>query len=170
MIAGVRFFPPQSFEHEKPHGDQRQDLMVMPAQPIPNLVVGQTRFALAALDRFFDAVCLLRDPGEFLEGRFGRGIRQIGVVLDVPRFLPVADHDQHLLGTDASLLGPGLNAPRQDVHTQRFFVTVTHRDAGPRVSRKLVQPVADLTEGNLPPATHAWGNVSAWSSSISKAN
>ena len=169
-MAGVRFFPPQSFEHQKPHGDQRQDLMVMPAQPIPNLVVGQTRFALAALDRFFDAVRLLRHPGEFLEGRFGRGIRQRVVVLDGPRFLLVADHDQHLFRTDASLLGLSLNAPRKDVYTQRFFVTVTHRDAGPRVSRKLVQPVADLTEGNLPPATHAWGNVSACSSSISKAN
>ena len=62
VIAGVQFFPPQNFEHQKPRGYQRQDLMVMPAQPIPNLVVGQTRFALAALDRFFDAVCLLRQP------------------------------------------------------------------------------------------------------------
>ncbi len=64
VIAGVHFFSPPGFGHQKPRGDERQNLMMMPALPVANLVVGQARFALGASDAFFDAMLGFGDAGE----------------------------------------------------------------------------------------------------------
>ena len=56
VIAGVHFFSPQAFGHQEPGRDEREGLMVVPALPIPNLVVRQTRFALSTLNTLLDAM------------------------------------------------------------------------------------------------------------------
>ncbi len=72
VIAGVHFFPPLGFQHQEPRGDERENLMVMPAAPVANFVMRQSGLTLAALDRFLDAVGRQRHAGEFL-GRCSRG-------------------------------------------------------------------------------------------------
>ena len=59
VIAGVYFFSPTGFRHQKPSGDQRQGLMMMPTTPSANFVVGQAGLALAALDALLDAMLRL---------------------------------------------------------------------------------------------------------------
>ena len=56
VIAGVHFFSPPCFDHQKPSRDERKDLVMMPALPIANFVVCQTSFALATLDALFDTM------------------------------------------------------------------------------------------------------------------
>src|SRR5579871_3234876 len=79
--AGVLFFPAPGFLREEPGGDQREGLMMMPAAPRANFVIGQAGFALASLQAFFDAVLGLADAREFGQGGVVRGVRQVVVVL-----------------------------------------------------------------------------------------
>ena len=65
VIAGVIFFPPLSFHNQKQTSNERQDLMVMPAAPIPDFIVAQTNFTLPALNALFDAMFGLRNAAEF---------------------------------------------------------------------------------------------------------
>lgn len=65
VIAGVIFFPALSFHNQEQTGDQRQDLMVMPAATISDFIVTHTNFTLPALNAFFDAMFGLRNAAEF---------------------------------------------------------------------------------------------------------
>jgi hypothetical protein len=71
--AGTDFFPRPQFAVEKPGGDQRQGLMVIPATPGADLVVRQPNFALAALQALFDPMPRLGDAGQFAAWRVGGG-------------------------------------------------------------------------------------------------
>ena len=50
VIAGVHFFPPQGFRHQKPCGNERKRLMMVPARPMTHLIVRQPGFALTPLE------------------------------------------------------------------------------------------------------------------------
>ena len=65
VIAGVHFFPPPCFADQKPTRDERKRLMMIPASPGANLVVGQPRLALGTLDPFFDAMFGFGHTGKF---------------------------------------------------------------------------------------------------------
>src|SRR5215469_7971233 len=65
VMVGVFFFPADSFEYQKPNGQQRERLMVMPAGPRSGLVVRQTGFAFAALETLLDAPARLGRAREF---------------------------------------------------------------------------------------------------------
>ena len=51
VIAGVYFFPPQVFLRQEPCGQKREALMVVPADPIANLILGKTGPCSASLSR-----------------------------------------------------------------------------------------------------------------------
>lgn len=52
--AGVYFFPPPVFLRQKPCRQQRECLMVVPSNPIANLILGQPRIALGPPQAFLD--------------------------------------------------------------------------------------------------------------------
>ena len=56
MKAGTVFFPRPQFAIEEPGGEERQRLVVIPAAPGADLVIGQAALALAALNTFLNAV------------------------------------------------------------------------------------------------------------------
>src|SRR3989337_2356807 len=99
VIAGVHFFSPPGFADQEPGGEQRERLMVMPASPIADLVVGQARFALGALDTFLDAMFGLGDAGELGPFHVRRGNRQIEIDFDHATVfaITITNHDQHFL-------------------------------------------------------------------------
>jgi hypothetical protein len=81
--------------------------MVMPAAPRADFVVGEARFALGALQAFFDAVFGLGGAGELGERCFGDGVREVVVGLRHGGLVAVsvADHDEPLfVGTLAPFL------------------------------------------------------------------
>ena len=132
-MAGVEFFSPPSFCHQEPRGDQRERLMMVPAAPVTNLVVGQSRFALAPLDTLLDPMLCLGDPREFDQRRLDRGVGQVVVGLDDLLFvaIPVADHHQDF-GMAGSALGRAPHhAPLDDLDDQGPFFAVADIDLGP---------------------------------------
>ena len=80
--AGVWIFSPPRFLVEEPRGDQCESLVVVPPQPIADLVVAQARFALAAVEAFFDAVFGFGDASEPLKRGVSGGVREVVVVFE----------------------------------------------------------------------------------------
>ena len=99
VMAGVHCFSPPRFRDQEPRRDQRQRLMVMPAPPVADFVVGQARFALGAVQTFFDAMFGLRGASELGERGFGTRVRQVVVGLRHRLLIAisVADHDEQLV-------------------------------------------------------------------------
>ena len=81
VIAGVHFFSPSRFCDQEPRRDQGECLMVMPAAPVADLVVGEARFALGALQAFFEAVFGLGGAGELGRRCLGERVREVVVGL-----------------------------------------------------------------------------------------
>src|SRR5712692_10497762 len=84
VIAGVQFFSPPRFLDQEPRGQQRQRLVMMPPLPCSDLVVGQARFLLGALDALLDAMLCLGHARELLQWRFRGGVGEVIVVFDAP--------------------------------------------------------------------------------------
>ena len=68
--AGVYFFPPPVFLRQKPRRQQRECLMVMPANPIANLILGQPRIALGPLQALLDPMLGFGHAGKLRQRRF----------------------------------------------------------------------------------------------------
>ncbi len=51
VSAGVRIFPPPRLLVQEPRGQEGQGLMMMPGDPVPNLVIGQPRLSLSSFKR-----------------------------------------------------------------------------------------------------------------------
>ena len=79
--AGTDFFPRPQFIVEKPGGDQREGLMVVPAAPRADLIVRQTALALATLQAFFNPMLRFGDLRQFAARRIGRGAAEVIVML-----------------------------------------------------------------------------------------
>ena len=114
VIAGVDFFSLLRFLREEPVGHQRKCLMMMPAAPRANFVVGQAAFPLGALETFFDAMSRLAHAGELLQRRLGQRIREIVIVLHRAIRLTFANHHQRFV---EAVAGRGLGA---DADLDRF--------------------------------------------------
>ena len=111
VIAGVMFFPPLGFQREKPGSHERKRLMMMPAAPCANFIVGQAGLALGALQTFLDPMLGLGHARELFQRRLVRRVRQIVIMLHCAVRLTFAHHHQSLvktfsrcgLGTHASI-------------------------------------------------------------------
>ena len=81
--------------------------MLLPASPMAHFIVGQTGFALAALEAFFDALGGLGYPGQFPPRRLGRSVGQIRI--DLHHLLVVAvtitDHHHQFLVALLTIFG-----------------------------------------------------------------
>ena len=95
VIAGVHFFSPPGFRHQEPRCDERKRLMMMPAFPVANLVVGKPGFALAASNALFDAMFRFGHASEIRQRRIRRGVRQVVVRLDHFGVVAIAVSDNY---------------------------------------------------------------------------
>jgi hypothetical protein len=97
VSAGVCFFPPPRLLREKPGRQQRERLMMMPATPCANFVIGQPGFALGSLQALFDAVLRLAHAGEFTKRRVVRGALAEAIIwspgASMTRVLPITGGD-----------------------------------------------------------------------------
>jgi len=77
VSAGVYFFSPPVFLRQEPDGQQRKRLMVMPTDPIANLILGQPRITLRPPKAFLDSMLRFGHAGKLRQSRFGQGIGEI---------------------------------------------------------------------------------------------
>ena len=143
VIAGEYFFSPMRFTHQEPSGDQRENLMMMPAAPIANFVVRKPCLALAALDRLFDAMGCQRNAGKFLERSLARSVRQIEVVFGHVVFVQIANDHQRFFVLHGSPLDFGLHATCDDFDFQRTLFRIANLDASPSVLGKRIAPLVN---------------------------
>ncbi len=96
-------------------------MMMVPAFPVANLVVGQTRFALGALNTFFDAMFGFGRTWELRFFRISSCVGQVVVGLDdAPRVtFPETDNDQDFFVAFLSLVHVCGNVPPCDVSISR---------------------------------------------------
>lgn len=140
-------FHPLSFSGQKPRGDEREYLMVMPAQPRANFVVRQARLALASLDRPLDAMGRERDAGELFDRRLAGGVREVEVVLGRPFVVERAnDHEDFFVLHDPPV-DLGSDATDRNLDGERIFVSVANVDPRPGLGAQLVAPAVDTLEG-----------------------
>ena len=133
VIAGVHFFSPPGFRHQKPGGDEGEDLVMMPALPVTDFVVGETRFALGTLDTLFDAMLGLGRAGElrFLGLRIGVGHVVIGLDDTLGVTFSETDDDQDFCVTFLPLVRAPDHTTLDDLDDERTFRAVAHIDLGP---------------------------------------
>ena len=105
--------------------------MVMPPQPIADLVIAQARFALAAVEAFFDAVFGLGNASELLERGVGGGVREVVVVLESSIRLAFTRDEQHFLRTCAARRCAGLDAAHRGVDHEWSLLAITHVERRP---------------------------------------
>ena len=141
------FFPPRLLV-EEPRGDERQCLVVMPPQPVADLVVAQARLALAALEAFLNAVfglCRANSVAGVLAAEFERQASCLRVTLR----RTFARDEQHRIRSRAAVsrgANPcaGLNAadrtsiasgPFPPSHTSSMVHAVSRSDVRHRSTR-----------------------------------
>ena len=112
MIAGVDFFSAGRLVDQEPTREQRECLMVVPAQPTADFVVAQTDFALAALQTFLDAMLRFGHARELRQRHLGRSVRQVVIHFDHLLLVAVAvtNHHQRLARAFLMLLRAGRHA------------------------------------------------------------
>src|SRR6266487_6143795 len=157
VIAGVHFFPPSGFSHQKPCGQERKRLMMLPTPPITDLIVRQTRFALASLETFFNAMFGFGHPGKFPQGRLRHCIGQIIVNLHhlLLVAVPGAYHHQCLLLTLLTPMGSGDHPSLHGLNHQGTFTAIAHVDPLPGSLTKRLTPGRAAVPGTLPWASPA---------------
>ena len=127
---------------------------MLPAGPIADLIIGQTRFALAPLETFFDAVFRLGHAGKLLQ----RGLRdRIGQIIVhfhdlILVAVTVAYHRQQFLVALLTPMGSGDHTPFDHLDHQRPFRTIADIDAPPGRIVKRLAPGHTLCQGR-------WGDA-----------
>ena len=106
--------------------------MVMPPDPVADLVVAEARLARAALEAFFDAVFRLGRTSELDGGRGGGGVREVVVVVECPLRRTFAGDEQHLDRPGAAGRCAGWDAAEGDIELERSRLTIAHVERGPR--------------------------------------
>ena len=148
-MAGVWIFSPPRFLVEEPRGDERQRLVVMPPDPVADLIVTQARVALATVEAFFDAMFRLGHASELAEGRGGVSVREVVIVFECPIQLTFAGDEQHLVGACAAGRCAGLNAAVRDLDFQRSLLAIAHVELGPRRLGQRPAPAIDALPRRL---------------------
>ena len=131
-MAGVWIFSPPRLLVEEPRGDEGQGLVVVPPDPVADLVVAQARFALAALEALFDVVFGFGHAGERDGGGVRGGVREVVVVFDRAVRLMFARDEQHLVGARAACWCAGLDAADGHVDHEWSLLAIAHVERGPR--------------------------------------
>src|SRR3989304_9186467 len=102
VSAGVYFFPPQVFFRQDPRGQQRKRLMAVPTHPVANLILGKAGLAFGPPQALLDPMLRLGDAGKLRQRRFGRGVRQMIIMLDRSVVLPFPRNHERFFGTVAT--------------------------------------------------------------------
>src|ERR1700730_478575 len=116
--------------------------MMLPAGPIAYLIIGQTRFALATLETFFDAVFSLGHSGQLIQ----RGLRdRIGQIIVhfhdlILVAVTVAYHRQQFLVALLPPMGSGDHTPFDHLDHQWPFRTIADIDVPPSCIVKRLAP------------------------------
>ena len=154
VMAGVHFFSPPSFRNQKPSGEQRERLMVMPPFPIANLVVGQAGFAFRSLDTFLDPMFRFGDAGELGQLHVRRSIRQIVICFDDTPVvaITITNYDQHFFMAFLASVIASHHAPFDDLDRERPLRAVAHLDRPPLLLRQRGNPSVDALPRPLRPA------------------
>ena len=92
---------------------------MLPAQPVPDLVLAQARLALGPLQAFLDPVRRLGHACQFRERHLWVGGRQIVIMLERTVRLKLAGHEQQLLRARAPRRRPSPDPTRHGLHRQR---------------------------------------------------
>ena len=118
---------------------------MMPALPVTDFVVGQTRFALGTLDAFFDAMLGLGRAGElrFLGLHIGVGHVVIGLDDTLGVTFSETDDDQDFCVTFLPLVRAPDHTTLDDLDDERTFRTVAHIDGGPVPLAQRFHPLID---------------------------
>ena len=119
--------------------------MVVPALPVANLVVGQTRFALGALDTFFDAVFGFGHAGELHGVSISSCVGQVVIGLDDVSGVtfPETDDNQDFCVTFLPLVRSRDHATLDHLDDERAFRAVAHIDLGPDAFADRSNPLVD---------------------------
>src|SRR5213593_1606389 len=129
--------------------------MMLPPCPMTHLIVGQTGFAFAPLETFFDAMFRFGHAGQLPE----RGLRdRIGqIIVDfhglVLIAVTVAQHRQQFLVTLLTPVGSGDHTPFDDLYHQWTFCTIADIDAPPGRGVKRLAPGLHAVPGTRGPAS-----------------
>ena len=105
--------------------------MMMPTRPRTNLIVGQTRLALGALQAIFDSMLRLLHASQLRERRLGRSVGKMVIVFERLLPAPLARYEQQLLGTFATPFRLSGHPRADDLDHQRAFLRVADFDRGP---------------------------------------
>src|SRR5512145_1669172 len=136
--------------------------MMLPARPMAHLIIGQARFALAALYTVLDAMFGCGHTGELPQGGLGRSVGQ--VIIDLHHLLVVAiavahDH-QHLLVALLPSVRARHHASFDNLDHQETFRSIADINPLPGVIAERLAPLLHAlpeTLGPAPPAAgHGW--------------
>src|SRR5215216_3080850 len=132
--------------------------MMLPTPPMTHLIVCQTRFALASLETFFNAMFGFGHPGTFPQGCLRHRIGQIIVNLHHLLLVAVtgAYHHQRLLITWLTPMGSGDHPALHGLNPQGTFTAIAHVDPLPGCLTKRLTPGRDALPGTL-----AWASPAA---------
>lgn len=142
--AGTFIFRPASLDGQEPSGDQTQSLVVLPAEPVADFVVGQTGFALRALEALLDAMLRLRGAAERLERCLRIGVAEVVIGLHGPLVaVLITDHHEHFFGRLCRAKLTGLDVSSDRLDHDRTLLSIAHIDASPLGLRTLIRPRVD---------------------------
>src|SRR5712691_7975954 len=132
--------------------------MMLPARPMAHLIVGQTGFALAPLEAFFDAMFGFGHPGTFPQRGLRRSVGQRIIHLHhlLVVSVAVAYHHHHLFIALLTPMGSRHHTSFDHLDHQRTFTPIAHVDPAPGLISKRLAPGLDVvpwTRGPTPPAT-----------------
>src|SRR2546427_4819871 len=132
--------------------------MMLPTPPMTYLIVRQTRFALASLETFFNAMFGFGHPGKFPQGRLRHRIGQIIVNLHHLLLVAVtgAYHHQRLLLTLLTPMGSGDHPALHGLNHQGTFTAIAPVDPLPDCLTHRLTPGRDAVPGTL-----AWASPAA---------
>ena len=169
--GGCPLLAPVGFPDQKPHGDQCQRHVMMPALPGPHLVPVHAHFTLAAFKAGFNADASGDDPRQLCQ----RGRRQLHlrhpcrrevILVAIPSVLihgitrglglhravvhagTPGDH-QPLRGSRAFAFQTRLHAAFDQLNPHRAFLAVSHRQPGPHLRLERFSPICHRLPGRL---------------------
>ena len=144
VMAGTFFFHVSSLDSQEPGGDQAEGLVVLPADPVSDFVVGQTGFALRALEALLDAMLGFRSAAERLERCLRIGVAEVVIGLHDPLVAVfITDHHEHFLGRLRRAILTGLDVPADGLDHDRSLLSIAYIDARPRGCGPLIRPRVD---------------------------
>src|SRR6059036_925583 len=125
--------------------------MMLPARPIAHLIVGQTGFALASLEAFFDAMFRFGYLRTFPQRRLRRSVGQIIIHLHhlLVVSVAVAYHHQHLFVALLTPMGSRHHTSFDHLDHQGTFTPIAHVDPAPDLISKRLAPGLNVLPGTF---------------------